>query len=161
MDIGEVRAELESLGEEDFVARHGRFFLVLTDPDALDSVAGFVDTQSRGGQEIASGPPLEGVDVLPIVARSKNAPRVTVGREGDVDLRLPHRNVSKLHAWFVVQGGLLSLADGRSKNGTWQNGAALAPGKLVPVDVGDTLRFGQVAATVWGVSDLIAAAKKR
>ncbi|HEY7956508.1 MAG TPA: FHA domain-containing protein [Polyangia bacterium] len=160
MDVGEVRAELESLGTEGFAERYGRFYLVLTDADSLESFAGFVNTESRAADDLSRGRKLDAIELLPIVPRQKNTLRVTVGREGDVDLPLGHRNVSKLHAWFTIAGGLLSLTDGRSKNGTWLNGAALDSDRPVPVDVGDTLRFGSVAATVWGFTDLLAALEK-
>lgn len=157
MDVGEARSELESLGTEGFAERYGRFYLVLTDADSLESFAGFVNTESRAAGDLSRGRKLDAIDLLPIAPRQKNAPRITVGRDADADLPLRHRNVSKLHAWFTVAGGLLSLTDGRSKNGTWLNGAALAPERPVPVDVGDTLRFGSIAATVWGLADLLAA----
>lgn len=161
MDAGEAREELESLGREGFAERYGRFFLVLTDPDALESFADFVNTASREAHQITSGrSPLDEVDLRPLKPRQTTAPRITVGREGDVDVKLGHRSVSKLHAWFTTNGGLLSVTDARSKNGTWLNEAPLSPEKPRPVDVGDTLRFGSVAATIWGLDDLLAALER-
>lgn len=158
MDAVEVKDELESLGVEGFVHAYGKFFLVLTEPEALDAMAGFVNTASREAHDFGSGRRLDGVDIRPLVPRQKGADRITVGRE-DADVELPHRKVSKQHAYFRVSGGLLSLADAGSKNGTWLNGAQLGANEQRPVDVGDTVNFGSLAATIWGIDDLLAAVR--
>jgi pSer/pThr/pTyr-binding forkhead associated (FHA) protein len=159
MDVDEVRGELEDLGQETFIQRYGRFFLVLTDPDSLDEFASFVNTASREAHEITSGTRMDHVDIRPILPRKKGAVRVTVGRE-DADIELVHRKVSKLHASFVPAGGIMSLIDEGSKNGTWVNGKMLPPEQQVPIDVGDTLAFGSIGATLWGIEDLLAAVKE-
>jgi len=159
MDVSEVKGELEDLGPDGFVKRHGRYYLVLTSPEQLDEFASFVNTASREASEITTGKNLDGIEVLPLMPKSRNATRVTIGREQSTDLMIVHRKISKLHAYFTVEGGLLSLADSGSKNGTWLNGKILAPNELVPVDVGDTVNFGSITATVWGFEDLLAAVK--
>ena len=70
---------------------------------------------------------------------------------------LPSGKISKLHAVFSMDGGLPSLSDSGSKNGTWLNGARLPAGRAVPVDVGDTIQFASVSATLWSIDDLVAA----
>jgi hypothetical protein len=160
MDMGEVKIELDELGHDGFVQRYGRFFLVLTNPDDLESFAGFVNTASRDSSEILEGRgKMQDVDIRPLVAAHAGSEggRVTIGREG-ADVELASKKVSKLHAVFTLPGGLPSLADTGSKNGTWLNGRILAPNQAVPVDVGDTITFGSVAATLWGIEDLLAAA---
>jgi len=159
MDVDEVREELESLGQDGFVHKYGRFFLVLTDPDALESFAGFVNTASRDAHEItARKQRLDEVDIRPLVS-ARNASRVSIGRE-EADVSLPHKKVSKVHAWFTVDGGLPSVEDAGSKNGTWVNGRMLAANRPVPVDVGDELSFGSVTATLWSLDDLLAAVEE-
>jgi hypothetical protein len=157
MDVDEVRGELEALGNEGFVQRYGRYFLVLTEPEAVDDFASFVNTASREAHDITSGKSLASVDVRPLVARKKGVDRITVGRDDESDIAIVNRKISKLHASFTVSGGLLSLSDAGSKNGTWLNSAPLASGEQRPVDVGDTVNFGSVSATIWGIDDLIAA----
>jgi len=153
--VDEVRGELESLGRDGFAKRHGRWFLVLTAPDALDSFADFVNTASRDPQDILSGKSdLDEVDIFPLVPKS--GAEVTIGREG-ADVVLPSGKISKLHAIFAMGGGLPSLSDSGSKNGTWINGARLPAGRAVPVDVGDTIQFASVSATLWSIDDLVAA----
>ena len=159
MYVDEVRGELESLGRDGFAERHGRWFLVLTAPDALDSFAEFVNTASRDVQDILSGKSdLDEVDIFPLVG--KRGAEVTIGREG-ADVVLPSGKISKLHAVFAMGGGLPSLSDSGSKNGTWINGTRLPAARAVPVDVGDTIQFASVSATLWSIDDLCAAVAGR
>ncbi len=156
MDGDEARDELAELGREGFGKKFGRFFLVLTSAEQLDEFASFVNTATRDGNDIASGKRLNNVEIRPI--QSRTGAQVTVGREG-ADIVIKHAKVSKVHAIFTLSGGLLSLADSSSKNGTWLNGAALDD-RGRPVDVGDTVNFGSVTATIWGLEDLLAAIEK-
>ena len=155
MHADEVRDELESLGRDGFAERHGRWFLVLTAPDALDSFAEFVNTASRDSQDVLAGKrDLDAVDIFPL--RAKSGSDVTIGRDG-ADVVLPSGKISKVHAVFAMGGGLPSLSDSGSKNGTWLNGARLPAGRAVPVDVGDTIQFASLSATLWSIDDLCAA----
>ncbi len=151
-----MRSELEALGRDAFAKRHGRWYLVLTAPDAVDSFADFVNTASRDSQEILSGNKgnLDDVDIFPLGSHDRSD--VTIGREG-ADVVLPSGKISKLHAVFSIGGGLPSLSDSGSKNGTWLNGMRLPAGHAVPVDVGDTIQFASVSATLWSIDDLLAA----
>ncbi|HSN31551.1 MAG TPA: FHA domain-containing protein [Ideonella sp.] len=150
-----MRSELEALGRDGFIERHGKWFLVLTAPDALDSFADFVNTASRDSQDILAGKrELDEVDIFAL--RPQRGSEVTIGREG-ADVVLPSAKISKLHAVFAMGGGLPSLSDSGSKNGTWLNGARLPAGRAVPVDVGDTIQFASVSATLWSIDDLVAA----
>ena len=156
MHVDEVRSELEALGRDGFGKRHGRWFLVLTAPEALDSFAEFVNTASRDSQDILSGKRnLDDVDIFSLTPAS-GATDVTIGREG-ADVVLHSAKISKLHAVFAMGGGLPSLSDSGSKNGTWLNGTRLPAGRAVPVDVGDTIQFASVSATLWSIDDLVAA----
>jgi len=155
VQVDEVRDELAELGRDGFAERHGRWFLVLTAPEALDSFAEFVNTASRESQDILSGKrDLDDVDIFPL--RPKSGSEVTIGREG-ADVVLPSGKLSKLHAVFAMSGGLPSLSDSGSKNGTWLNGSRLPARRAVPVDVGDTIQFASVSATLWSIDDLLAA----
>jgi FHA domain len=158
VDVEEVRSELEALGRDGFAERYGRWFLVLTEADAVDSFAEFVNTASRDIQDILTSGrrDLNGVDIHALKPRGGRK-EVTIGRDG-ADVILPRSGgVSKLHAIFAMGGGLPSLSDSGSKNGTWLNGARLAHGRAVPVDAGDTIQFANVSATLWSIDDLVAA----
>lgn len=156
--IDDVRSELESLGADAFGQRHGRWFLVVTAPDALDDFANFVNTASRRGEEVLAGKQnLDAVDIHPLHAATPDA-TITVGRE-KADVVLPSAKVSKLHAVLSFPGGLPSLSDAGSKNGTSLNGRRLAPHQPMPIDAGDSIHFASVAATLWSLDDLVAAAR--
>jgi pSer/pThr/pTyr-binding forkhead associated (FHA) protein len=57
-----------------------------------------------------------------------------VGRREDVDLRLEHKSVSKLHCIIVKTDGLLLVRDLGSTNGTRVNGTRVRRAALLPND---------------------------
>lgn len=69
----------------------------------------------------------------------------------DLDLT-PHGavegGVGRRHARVFVQGGQLLVEDLDSTNGTFRNGARLAPRQPTPLANGDELRLGNLALTV-------------
>lgn len=86
------------------------------------------------------------------------APQAVVGRADavsnffpDVDLT-PHgaldTGVGRRHARLFVQGGALLVEDLDSTNGTFLNGARLAPRQPAPLGAGDELRLGNLALRV-------------
>jgi hypothetical protein len=153
--VDELAAELAQWGRDRFEARYGRHFLVLADASELDDVSSFVNTESRDLTDLLEGRRKE-LDVRPLVPR-KQGRAVLVGRDRDCDVVLKHARVSKQHAQLSRDGGLLQVTDLGSKNGTRLNGVRLAPRAPSAVDVGDSLAFGPVTATIWGLDDLFAA----
>jgi hypothetical protein len=153
--VGDLAAELDSLGRPAFEKRYGRHFLVFPEDELISDVSDFVNTASRHGSDILAGRGKQ-LDVHPLAKT-----RTTVGRREDCDIQLRHKRVSSLHAIFNLGGGLLSVADARSKNGTQVNGHPLASDKPSPIDAGDIIQFGPIQATIWGIDDLIAAAERR
>jgi ABC transport system ATP-binding/permease protein len=100
--------------------------------------------------------------VFPVLKRPE-APFdfVTVGRASGNDVVIAHPSISKFHAFLRQQADGFWLQDGGSRNGTLQNGAAVAsrgkgnPSLLRP---GDRLRFGSVPVTFLlaeGMLDLV------
>jgi hypothetical protein len=69
----------------------------------------------------------------------------------DIDLT-PHEainsGVGRRHARIFVQSGLIYAEDLDSTNGTFRNGARLAPRQPTPLANGDELRLGNLALTV-------------
>jgi hypothetical protein len=57
-----------------------------------------------------------------------------IGRKEDVDVRLDHKSVSKMHAVIVKTDGLLLLRDLGSTNGTRVNGQRVRRAALLPND---------------------------
>ncbi|MGH2515247.1 MAG: FHA domain-containing protein, partial [Ktedonobacterales bacterium] len=67
---------------------------------------------------------------------------VTVGRDAERQVCLPHHSVSRLHAQIVRQHSGYYVSDLRSSNGTFLNGQAIsAPSLLL---AGDVLRVGEI-----------------
>jgi len=67
---------------------------------------------------------------------------VTIGRDDERDVTLPHPSVSREHAQIVRQQAGYFIADLHSRNGTRLNGEPIvAPALLAP---GDVLRVGEV-----------------
>jgi pSer/pThr/pTyr-binding forkhead associated (FHA) protein len=57
-----------------------------------------------------------------------------IGRKEDVDVRLDHKSVSKMHCVIVKTDGLLLLRDLGSTNGTRVNGQRVRRAALLPND---------------------------
>jgi serine phosphatase RsbU (regulator of sigma subunit) len=71
-----------------------------------------------------------------------------VGRSGDADLRIDHPNVSRRHANLTVDGGVVTVTDLGSRNGTRVNGARIsAPTDLAP---GSEVGFADVVLRLVG-----------
>lgn len=75
-------------------------------------------------------------------------PRVKVGRGPTVDVRLPSRAVSEVHAVFHVDGNEVAVVDEGSTNGTRVNGALLPAGRRKAVRDGDVVCLAEFALTV-------------
>ena len=161
MNLETVRAELDAKGESAFVRRYGQFFVVLTDAPSISDVASFVITSTRLGDEFKGKRRGHDVDIRPLVKAPfpSEEQRITLGRDEKCDLAIAHARVSKVHAHFSLLGGLVSVVDIGSKNGTRVNGVPLEPGQPCPIDAGDTLEFGPVSATLWSAADVLAAVR--
>jgi hypothetical protein len=88
------------------------------------------------------------------VAFLKKRPRnpfpqmISIGRALNNDIVFLLETVSKVHAYFLNEGGRWSLSDNRSRNGTTLNLKSLEPGKRFPVKDGDKVQLGlEVNAT--------------
>jgi pSer/pThr/pTyr-binding forkhead associated (FHA) protein len=156
--IDDLADEYESLGRQRFIERYGKHFLVFTDPNLVEDAAFFVNTATRDANEITSGRLAQKLDVRPLVnaPHNRDTSRIMLGRDKRSDIAVHHPRVSAVHAVFTRGGGLISVSDAGSKNGTFVNGVQLKPGVPTPVDAGDTLAFGPVTATLWGVEDVLA-----
>jgi pSer/pThr/pTyr-binding forkhead associated (FHA) protein len=159
VQVEELAAELAQLGRERFESRYGRHYLVLSNAELADDISMFVNTASREIQDLLDGRQKRGLDVRPLVVRgkAKKVAAVSLGRDSHCDVVLRHPRVSSRHAEVSHGGGLLLVTDLGSKNGTRLNGTKLRARTPTAVDVGDSLAFGPVTATLWGIDDLLAA----
>jgi hypothetical protein len=70
---------------------------------------------------------------------------ITVGRSPSNDLSLPHRSVSRFHAYFRQDAkGQWTLVDAESKNGTWMGALKLKPNRPEQVTDRARLKFGSI-----------------
>lgn len=75
------------------------------------------------------------------------AERISVGRARTNDVVLRHHSVSKFHAWVECdEDDKYYLCDAKSTNATLVNGAQIPKSAPVPLNPGDEVRFGDVAA---------------
>ncbi|MCC6552619.1 MAG: sigma 54-interacting transcriptional regulator [Polyangiaceae bacterium] len=66
-----------------------------------------------------------------------------LGRAWLAERGMPDTEVSSAHLRIDRAGGVLRVADVGSRNGTWVNGARLAPRDLTPLENGAVLRLGR------------------
>ena len=69
--------------------------------------------------------------------------RLKIGRDGQNDIWLNNRSVSRFHASLLMHSdGSLLISDLDSANGTFLNGKRLQSGKAYEIETGDIVRFG-------------------
>lgn len=78
--------------------------------------------------------------------------RVLIGRAPHCDLVLENRKVSGEHAVLVWEGGVWSLRDLTSRNGTWTDRERVPAGGRVVLRPGDRVHFGTSDET-WELSE--------
>lgn len=149
LTIESFRDEARTLPREEFEARHGAAFLLLSAvrPQAPQNTSsthfellGDDDTSERTGAISTLVYPLRSAVHL-----------VTVGRAPDNDVVVPDRSISRRHAFLKrgSDGGFLIL-DAGSSNGTTVNGANVmvrGAGQPTRVRAGDTVRLGGLEFT--------------
>ncbi len=88
---------------------------------------------------------------------------VTLGRVETNDVVLDDGSVSRFHAWlqYDERAGQWSLTDAESKNGTWVDGAQLAPKQRVLLRDGAAIKLGEVQLAFWLPKSLVAFVEQR
>ena len=81
-----------------------------------------------------------------------------LGRRGDLELPLPFAAISGVHARLLRTDGAWVVEDAGSINGTWLDGARLAPGARRPLKPGAELRLARVRLRFEGTGPSTAAA---
>jgi hypothetical protein len=87
---------------------------------------------------------------IPVIKRPDGVfqNRISVGRTRSVDISLPHAKVSKLHAYFVIQGAGAevrgTLTDAGSTNGTFVDDMRIYRDDTKPLRDGAQVRFSQL-----------------
>lgn len=141
----------ERTSAKDFVDKYAFWFLELEEPVAESELAFRTELAGRNAAALSKGAARGPAVVVAITKSTRNpyADRISVGRARNSDIVLRHGSVSKLHAHFRYdEGGVLSLTDVGSHNGTKIDGAVLAPHRPQSVALGSEVLFGRVHARV-------------
>ncbi|MCA9607519.1 MAG: FHA domain-containing protein [Myxococcales bacterium] len=152
-DLTHFAADAKQLDEAAFATRHGRGFLVLSRESAgLQVPEGPRKTVALEARNAGEHWKPVRFHVWPIQKsdRSLIARFVSVGRTRRNDVVIPDVSLSKFHAYVVEEEGELRLQDARSKNGTFIDGARVAPqgdGGPTVLRSGAKVRFGAVELT--------------
>ena len=139
-----------AMPRDEFVSRHPGYFLLCLQ----ESTAGTDDLETLSA-ELATSVKRAAHSAFEVkwVRRRSDEPssdeRVSVGRGPSCDIQLPHRSVSKVHAYLCVEGSSLSVVDVDSKNGTQINGRPIAPHLRQRLETGYRLQFGSVETMVF------------
>jgi hypothetical protein len=155
-DAAECRRVAAESDQATFRARYPHLFLLSADTrrakgrtggaaDAEDEERILYETAMVDVRALARS--LQTPIVAPLTKRPGNpfGERISVGRAPNCDVVFRYSHVSKLHAHFLVEQGVLLLVDQRSSNGTFLNGRQLDPAVPHPVRPGDSVRFGSLS----------------
>lgn len=169
MDPADHYLDLVKLGKDAFLASSAPAALIRTRPDPSATPPPDVDasrdssvdleTETFVGHEPAGAPAKRKsrrLEVYPL-AKKPNAPfpdMITVGRTPNNDVVLRDVTVSRLHAFFKHKGAAWQVADGGSKNGTFLDGAALAPRRETALGSGQVVKIGDLELTFYSAEDL-------
>jgi hypothetical protein len=96
------------------------------------------------------------LEIYPLV-KKPNAPfpdMITIGRTPNNDVVLRDATVSRLHAFFRSRDEGWRIADGGSKNGTFLDGAPLAPRREREVASGQLVKLGDLELTFYTAEEL-------
>ncbi len=132
--------------QREFVKKHAGYYLIGT---ALARPAlgpmktmGFSEITLEEAEEILV---IESENRTALPVRKKQEvfeSKITVGRATNNDIVIADATISKLHAWFVIDGDRLLLVDAGSRNGTHLGDTRLAAKTPTPAKVGERIRFG-------------------
>lgn len=161
--IDSVRDEALTLRPEAFCARHGDAFLIVHtldirgDAESTTNVATDALLAQSGSDHGPPQPPI----VVYFVRKAADSKFdwVAVGRNAGNDIVIPHKSISRFHAFFRFTATGVLLQDAKSQNGTFV-GDVRAPrsgeGEPILVSSGVAVRFGDVSATFLGRAGLVA-----
>ena len=142
---GELAEQARQLSPDRFVARNpGPWLVALGDAHASSDSGRFVTVAESERQSTPSDMRIgAAARVWPVAKRTATFPsKILVGRAANNDVVLPYPSLSKLHAFFALDGGRLTLTDAGSKNGTFVNDQPVPATGAVAVADHDVVRFG-------------------
>lgn len=142
---GELARHAAALEREPFALRFpGPWLVALGDARSHGSSGRFITVAESDRQSTPSDMRI-GADATAwaVVKRTSTFPRkILVGRAPNNDVVLPYPSLSKLHAFFALESGRLTLTDAGSKNGTYVNDQPVPAAGGVAIEDHDVVRFG-------------------
>jgi pSer/pThr/pTyr-binding forkhead associated (FHA) protein len=155
--IDELRKEGQSLGRDQFLAKHMAPFLVLDQLGSSGADSEIFATVAGGAKAarpvLPSGAPLPRTKAA-VIEKRKGANdftnMITIGRAGNNDIALEVSSISKFHAYFMKEprDGRWFLHDAGSSNGTWLDGERLGGSQAkAPLREGGVIQLGPDART--------------
>ena|SRR3989338_8435870 len=157
LPIAEVIARAERLGRDEYLRQYADPFLV-----TLADLSGIYDadrtelTQLETPRGLAGA--LRGKRRIPetavawIVRKQQETfpSKITLGRANNNDLAIPHRSISKFHAYFARRGEVWTITEAGSRNASKHNGVRITS-ELAPraVNDRDVLQFGAAPEMLW------------
>ena len=174
LPLAQFVADVRSLGEADFGARHGVAFLLHhgeLDPSRKPIrpqqtiVMGRSDTPppmpGPARRQSTAMRSLGGLLIYPVkhTGRSPFPRIVTVGRTKNNDIVLADISVSKFHAFFKEDDGQMYVSDGESRNGTFVDGERVLTtkqGKATSLKSGAQVKLGALEFRYIDVKELMA-----
>jgi hypothetical protein len=143
--LDEFIRELRRDGERTFRSHHTAPVLLVT--RAEGDAKGGKDTKETTVMADTSGWRIQQVSLLNRVfavsrgAFEKEGP-VTLGRTDATDISVPDASVSKRHCLFETKGGVVTVTDSGSTNGTIVDDVELEAGQPFALKGGETLSLG-------------------
>jgi hypothetical protein len=117
----------------------------------------------KGGETLSAArlptppPPSGEALALALTVRPGKPPQLTLGRAPTCDIEINDATLSQLHLLLMQAGPVKwTVRDAGSRNGTWLDSVALAPGEPKPLCDGQRLQAGQVVLTYYEPKGLFA-----
>jgi hypothetical protein len=135
-----------SLTRAQFSSRYKCFFLCSDTqparPEGPQATQLFTNERTTTYNEAPTGAPLL---VAPLIKVQSHFPSmITVGRTQNNDVVVPDTSISKFHAYFRIDKGIVEVADAQSRNGTFLGQRRLEPKQPVSIKPGEKVRFARV-----------------
>jgi hypothetical protein len=159
--IEALQADAQRLSAEQFAAKHGTGFLLVTAAGVDENMA--TSTTKLWLEGIDDDPAAHTADlaivVYPLRPRSESqTDLVAMGRDARNDVVIPDVSVSRFHAMAKRNdSGAFLMLDAGSTNGTTVNGSSVPPrgaGPPTRLKPGDTVKIGQVEFTFTDAASL-------
>ena len=145
--------QIEGYSQSDFLSSFVTpFLLVKTSPFGQSSIfstlaADSMKQAAQTGDEVDKDRRRGLLFSIEKSSRNVFAAMVTVGRAANNDIVFNHPSVSKMHAYFKINGDSVTITDFGSKNGTYVEKERLPVKEPKIINSPTFIRFGKIEAT--------------